>query len=144
MVAVCMSGYQINMFKKVTMTYLCVLLVLLLMDGIWLGWLAKNLYQQQIGFIMRTDIPMWPWITFYLLYSASIVYLAISPAVNTVQSSFKGLVLGLTAYGVYNLTNYSLIENWPLSIALQDWMWGSFLTLVCATSGMQIWRRYHV
>jgi uncharacterized membrane protein len=129
------------MYKKVVFTYLSVLLVLLLMDGIWLSLIAKDSYQQQIGYLMGQDMPTWPWLTFYLLYPAGILYLAILPSTKALQSSLRGFVLGLTAYGTYNLTNYSIIEHWPLAITLQDWLWGSVLTLICASCGMQTWLR---
>jgi uncharacterized membrane protein len=129
------------MYKKVIFTYLSVLLVLLLMDGVWLGLIAKASYQQQIGYLMRQDMPIWPWLTFYLLYPAGIIYLAIVPSNRVMQASFKGFVLGLVSYGTYNLTNYSIIEHWPLSITLQDWLWGSVLSLICANCGMQTWLR---
>jgi uncharacterized membrane protein len=129
------------MMKRVALTYLSVLLVLSLLDGLWLGWLAKDNYQQQLSFLMRTDIPIWPWVTFYLLYPACIVYLAIVPSISLIQSGFRGVVLGLAAYGTYNLTNYSIVNNWPLMLTLQDWLWGCILTTVCALAGMQFWLR---
>ena len=93
------------MYKKVIFTYLSVLLVLLLMDGVWLSLIAKDSYQQQIGYLMRRDIPIWPWFTFYLLYPAGIIYLTIVPSIKILQASLKGFVLGLIAYGTYNLTS---------------------------------------
>ncbi|MGO4890785.1 DUF2177 family protein [Flavobacterium sp. W21_SRS_FM6] len=129
------------MLKKICVTYLSVLLALLMLDGLWLGWLAKDTYQQQIGFLMRQEMPVWPWVIFYVLYSASIVYLAIVSSEKLNQGLSKGFVLGLSAYGAYNLTNYTLTENWPLAITLQDWAWGCTVTSITALVGMWVWLR---
>jgi uncharacterized membrane protein len=43
---------------------------------------------------------------------------------------FFGALYGLVVYGTYDLTNYSLVKDWPLTITLVDMAWGTF---ACAT-----------
>ena len=33
-------------------------------------------------------------------------------------------LLGLVIYGVYETTNYALLQDWPLSAVIQDTLWG--------------------
>jgi uncharacterized membrane protein len=123
-------------------SYLATLLSLLVLDGIWLGLIAKDGYQQAMGHIMREQVIIWPWIVFYLLYPLAILTLAIKvqlPAQSRLYFLWRGFVLGAAAYGTYNLTNYALVIDWPLSITLKDWFWGSILTSSCAWVGGQVW-----
>jgi uncharacterized membrane protein len=131
--------------KTNILTYLTLLLSLLIFDGIWLGLVAKDGYQQGMGHIMREQVIIWPWIVFYLLYPLAILILAIKVQLST-QSRFyflwRGFVLGAAAYGTYNLTNYALVVNWPLSITIKDWLWGAILTSICAMIGGHVWLKY--
>lgn len=128
--------------KTNIITYATLLLSLLILDGIWLGLVAKDGYQQAMGHIMREQVIIWPWIVFYLLYPLAILILAINVQLPT-QSRFyflwRGFVLGAAAYGTYNLTNYALVVNWPLSITIKDWLWGAVLTSSCAIMGGHVW-----
>ncbi|MFT5840827.1 MAG: putative membrane protein [Flavobacteriales bacterium] len=130
--------------KTNIITYLTILLSLLILDGIWLGLIAKDSYQQGMGHVMRENVIIWPWIVFYLLYPLAILILAIKVQLNT-QSRFhflwRGFVLGATAYGTYNLTNYALVLDWPLFITVKDWLWGAFLTASCSGMGGLVWSK---
>jgi len=128
--------------KTNIMTYLTLLVSLLIFDGIWLGLIAKDGYQQAMGHIMREQVIIWPWIVFYLLYPLAMLILAIKVQLRT-QSRFyflwRGFVLGAAAYGTYNLTNYALVVNWPLAITIKDWLWGAILTSSCTMLGGHVW-----
>ncbi|MFT4939332.1 MAG: putative membrane protein [Paraglaciecola sp.] len=130
------------MFKKLMTAYFTTLFTVLILDGLWLGIVAKDTYRQAIGHVMRSDIPTWPWVLFYLSYAAAIIYLIVSISSSIKQTAIRGAVLGIAAYGAYNLTNYSLIVDWPLGITLQDWLWGTFITCIGATTGGIVWRKY--
>ena len=133
--------------KKNIITYLTLLLSLLIFDGIWLGLIAKDGYQQGMGHVMREQVIIWPWIVFYLLYPLAILILAVKVQLNT-QSRFhflwRGFVLGATAYGTYNLTNYALVLDWPLFIMVKDWLWGAFLTASCSGMGGLVWLKMSI
>jgi uncharacterized membrane protein len=130
--------------KKNIITYLTLLLSLLIFDGIWLGLIAKDGYQQGMGHIMREQVIIWPWIVFYLLYPLAILILAVKVQLNTQSRChflWRGFVLGATAYGTYNLTNYALVVDWPLFITVKDWLWGAFLTASCSGIGGLVWMK---
>ena len=119
------------------LTYLAILIAFGILDGLWLGVIAKPLYIEEFGDLLRDPFITWPWLTFYLLYCLAVVHLAVKPVwyrpVSTAATN--GFVLGATAYGTYNLTGYSIIADWPLSMSLIDWLWGAVATSILAAVG---------
>ncbi|MCV2885142.1 DUF2177 family protein [Aestuariibacter sp. AA17] len=127
----------------------------LIADGIWLGLIAKSSYQEAMASMMRENPPIWPWVTFYLVYSFVIQYLVVMPGLRDslsdspdsksstawVNIGLSGALLGLGAYGAYNLTNYALIADWPLSITIKDWTWGTCVSAISALSGWYVGRK---
>ena len=105
--------------------YLAALLVLGVLDGLWLGWLMRGFYRRHIGPQMAEQ-PRWrPALLFYLGYPVALVLLALLPAGQPpgLQVARAALV-GLVAYGVYDLTNRATLRHWPLKLALVDVAWG--------------------
>ncbi len=133
--------------KTNIITYLTLLLSLIIIDGIWLGLVAKDSYQQAMGHIMREQVIIWPWVVFYLFYPLAILILAINVQLAN-QSKYyflwRGFVLGAAAYGTYNLTNYALVVDWPLSITIKDWLWGAILTSSCSLIGGLVWLKISI
>jgi uncharacterized membrane protein len=126
--------------KRYLGTYISILFTFLCVDGIWLGFVAGDSYREAVGHVMRNDFPIWPWVVFYLVYVGAILYLAVSVSSTKKHSAIRGAILGMAAYGAYNLTNYSIIIDWPLAITLQDWLWGTALTAVSAFAGGAVWQ----
>jgi uncharacterized membrane protein len=100
---------------------------------LWLGLIAKALYNNSIGFLLKksneTLAPNWPAaVLVYFAIVIGIIYFALPKAGNSYgMGFFWGAMLGLVIYGVYDFTNYSLIANWPLKITLIDLVWGMIL-----------------
>jgi uncharacterized membrane protein len=99
-------------------------------DLLWLGIVAKNLYQKQIGHLLKTDVNWAAAIIFYLLFIAGLVFFVLLP--NAVDSNvwkviFTGAVFGFITYATYDLTNLATLKDWPLQITLIDLAWGTFL-----------------
>ena len=116
------------MTKHYFIATLCALVIYLILDGIWLGIIAKDSYQSALKGMLRDNYPMTPWVVFYLVYAFAIAHLIIIPHLNVTSVMpvlFSGFILGLAAYGAYNLTNYAVLKGWPLSITLKDLAWGS-------------------
>ena len=44
------------------------------------------------------------------------------------RSLWRGALLGLVAYGAYDLTNHATIAGWPLSMTVVDIAWGATVT----------------
>lgn len=103
--------------------------VLCVLDGIWLGLVAKDFYQSRIGHLFGEV----NWVAvgiFYPVYLLGITYFCIYPAV--MQGSWKvglclGAVFGFFAYFTYDMTNLATLKGWPLSVVFVDVAWGVFL-----------------
>lgn len=106
-------------------------LFFLMIDGMWLGLVAKNFYSKYLGYIMAPN-PNWTAAgVFYLLYMAGLVYLVIQPAVTSgswQDALIKGAVFGLVSYATYDLTNLATINKWPIIVTIVDMIWGTVLT----------------
>lgn len=135
------------MLSKYALIYLAVLFTYLILDAIWLGLVAKSSYQEAIGPLMRAEgYPILPWVLFYVTYSFAIVYLVIHPnmgAASPVPVILSAAVLGIAAYGAYNLTNYAILKDWPLGITLKDWAWGTFITTASSVAGFYAAKHLH-
>jgi uncharacterized membrane protein len=88
--------------KNNIIVYFTLLLSLIILDGIWLGLVAKDSYQQAMGHIIREQVIIWPWIVFYLFYPLAILILVINVQLANQSAYFflwRGFVLGAAAYG---------------------------------------------
>ena len=105
----------------------------LAIDMLWLGVIARSFYRAQIGHLMRANVNWAAAIVFYLVFVSGIVVLAVWPAIERHSLSHAlvlGALLGLVTYAAYDLTNLATLEDFPLTVALVDLVWG---TVLCAT-----------
>jgi len=123
---------------KIIKLYLVALIAFFLIDMIWLGLIASQLYRRYLGHLMAPQVNWSAAIIFYLLFIGGIVYFAAIPALQ--QNSFKqavirGAIFGLITYATYDLTNLATLKDWPPAITFIDLAWGTFLsTAVTAVS----------
>jgi uncharacterized membrane protein len=105
------------------------LVVMAALDAVWLGWLAKDFYKQELGPLMTDSVRVLPAALYYLLYPAAIVFLALLPPPASLgAAALRSAVLGLTAFGVYDMTNLSTLRGYSVTLALVDMAWGTFAT----------------
>jgi uncharacterized membrane protein len=117
-------------------TYITILISLLVLDIAWIGFVAKNFYQKHIGFIMAEKFAITPAVIFYALYAFGIMYFVVNPALAAKSLSsavFRGALLGLLAYGAYDLTNQATLAKWPLKVTILDMAWGVVVTALVST-----------
>jgi uncharacterized membrane protein len=109
-------------------TYLITLLIFLAIDFLWLGFIAKNFYQQHIGSLMKTNINWIAAFIFYLVFIVGLVILVVNPSLESaswLKALWMGALLGLVAYATYDLTNLATLEGWSLSVTIVDLIWGA-------------------
>jgi uncharacterized membrane protein len=107
------------------------------LDLIWLGVVARDFMQRQIGFLMRSDIQWVPGVAFYLIYVAALLVFVVSPGIERGSLSrvvVLGAFFGLAAYAAFDLTCLALFRDYPVKAALVDLAWGSFLTMTVSTA----------
>ena len=85
--------------------------------------------------------PIWPSaILVYFLLAIGVVFFVLPKADNYVHALLWGALFGFVVYGVYDLTNYALLDNWSLSITLIDMLWGAVLCGLTASFALFIHR----
>ena len=124
--------------------YVATLIVFLAIDALWLGVVARGFYMSQVGALLREQPNMVAAGLFYLGYAGGIVYFAVAPGVARGSwrvAARNGAVLGLIAYGTYELSNLALLPSWPVAMTVVDMIWGTVLTGVSAIGGYAVTRR---
>jgi uncharacterized membrane protein len=127
--------------------FLVTLVACFFLDMLWLGLIAKNLYSEALGPLMRKSnglfAPNWPAaILVYLAIATGIICFSLPKADHSYLLGMGwGAVFGMVIYGVYEFTNYSILANWPLKITIIDLAWGMLLCglTTCFAVFMENW-----
>lgn len=78
---------------------------------------------------------------FYVGYVALVIFLSQRGANDIKDVAVNGAILGLFAYGTYELTNKAVLEGWPWQMVALDVLWGTILTSAVASSVYFIFSR---
>jgi uncharacterized membrane protein len=123
---------------KYLASYAAAAVLMLALDGLWLGLLAKDFYQQGLGHLMANS-PRWlPALLFYVLYPLGLLYFAVLPQsqdAGLAQTMLRGALFGLFAYGTYDLSNLATLKDWPVLVSIVDVVWGILASCLAALSG---------
>jgi uncharacterized membrane protein len=117
------------------LAYVLALVVFVGIDIVWLAGVARSIYVEEMGALLRKQPMLGAAVAFYLLYIAGLMLFAIVPGLKAASPLYAlalGAAVGLLAYGTYDLTNLAVIEGYTLRIALIDLAWGTFLTAITA------------
>ena len=120
----------------------------LVIDMVWLLWLGRGFYVSEIGDLLRQPPNFGAAGAFYALYVTGLMVMVVWPAVqggSIGQAMLYGAVLGLVAYGTYDLTNLAVMKGFTTRIALIDMAWGTALTgavsAIAASIGLRLLAR---
>lgn len=118
--------------KTFIIAYLSSIVPMLVIDGVWLATMSKRFYAVRLGSIMSTSPKLVPAAVFYLIYNLGVALLVVVPAVDHHTAILKvllyGALLGLVAYGTYDLTNQATLRKWSPVVTIVDLIWGALLT----------------
>ncbi len=109
--------------------------VFLGLDYVWLSRIARDFYASSLGGLMREAPDFLAAGVFYLFYIGGIVFFAVMPAESWKGALLRGALLGLLAYGTYDMTNLATLKGWPWRMAAVDMAWGTALTALAALGG---------
>ncbi|MDY7536683.1 DUF2177 family protein [Undibacterium sp. RTI2.1] len=125
-------------FNTYLVAYLVAAVVFCVLDFIWLTIVAKNFYQSQLGPLMLAEPKMIPAATFYLVYLLGLLVFAIMPAVRE-QSWLTAVLmsglLGIVAYGTYDLSNLATLKGWSPTLTVIDIIWGACVSAAAGSAG---------
>lgn len=119
--------------KTVMASYAVALGVLAVIDGLWLGVVAREFYKSQLGNMLQ-DKPIWSVaILFYLVHAAGVAVFAVPPSVTAgtwTSALLYGALFGLCVYGAYDFTNLATLRGWPWTVSVVDLAWGTAATAI--------------
>ncbi len=124
------------------------LILAILVDSMWIGLVAKNLYVNHFASsVLSVPDRMLPyqWLAAILAWFLLVVGIVIFVLPKTVKKKLwyatrQGALFGLVVYGCYDFTNYAILQYWPMQVVIIDVIWGCILCsfLTTALSWMQL------
>ncbi|MBR0752795.1 DUF2177 family protein [Bradyrhizobium jicamae] len=124
--------------NRYAVLYLATLLVLVPLDFLFLGIVAKDFFTSQVG-NMLGEIKLAPAILFYLLYVAgTVIFVSGGQGASWPSTLLYGALFGLFCYATFDLTSLSLLRHWTWPVAIVDVGWGAAVTAVSSTAALLI------
>ena len=119
--------------------------VMVALDFIWLGVIAKPIYKEGIGHLLAARPNLWVAVIFYLVFAVGLMYFAV--AANDAGAAWRKTLLsaalfGFFAYATYDLTNLATLKNWPIGVSIIDVAWGTLVSTIAAAAGKLAWDRF--
>jgi uncharacterized membrane protein len=114
------------------------LVVFILVDMVWLGVVANGFYKRELGPLLRQhangnlDPRILPAALLYALLVLGVALFALPRARTMGEAVLWSALFGVIAYSVYDLTNYSTMQGFPLKVVVVDMIWGG---VICAAAG---------
>ena len=121
--------------------YLATLAVLVALDAAWLTSM-RGVYKSQIGDLLSERVNWTAALIFYFLFAIGLVMFVIadSESRSWTGTLARGAILGLVAYGTYDLTNLATLARWPVTLTVLDMAWGAALSALVAGAGKGVVR----
>ena len=113
-------------------------LVFLAGDLFMIPLVMRPLFQKHLGAQMLENLRLAPALLFYLIHIGGLVYFAGLPALrdgSAVTALVNGALVGLVAYGCYEMTSHTIMRDWHINIVLIDLIWGVVISGVSAWAG---------
>ena len=105
--------------------------IFIIIDLLWLGLIAKDLYQKELGHLMKQNVNFPAAMIFYVIFVAALTVFVLVPGIESgslVKTLMLGALFGLASYATYDLTNYATMEGFPLKMVFIDLAWGTSLS----------------
>lgn len=131
------SGLEASVNRYVVL-YLATMLVIVPIDLLFLGVVAKGFFTSQVGHLLG-EIKLAPAILFYLLYVAgTVIFVSGGPGATWQSTLLYGALFGLFCYATFELTSMSMLRDWSWAVVAVDIAWGSLVTAVSSTAGLLV------
>lgn len=124
--------------QKILTAYAATAITMVALDLLWLGLIAKPLYQQGIGHLMADKPDLAVALLFYALFAAGLTWFAVLPGAAPVgwgRALGSAALFGFFCYATYDLTNLATLKAWPWRLSLLDVAWGSAVSALSAAAG---------
>ena len=115
--------------------YASLLAALPIIDSAWLFSMGA-FYRKHLDFVFDEKFHLGPAALFYVIYAFALMHFVVAPALRSgtplIAVFVSGAILGLAAYGAYDLTNQATLKNWPMIVTVVDMAWGAFVSGVAS------------
>ena len=116
--------------------FLSSLFTFLLLDAIWLGFVARGFYARELSLYLTDNVNWASAFIFYIIFNIGLLIFVILPSIE--KNSYSMLVIyallyGLVTFATYDLTNLATVKDWPLLVSLVDMLWGMFVAFSAAS-----------
>lgn len=114
--------------KSWLLHYVLAAVIFALIDVVWILTVALPQYQRTIPDLMATTPQLAGAGFFYLIFVAGIVHYGVrplGPKTPPHQRVAAGALFGFFSYGTWALTAFSILKDFPLSVAITDILWGT-------------------
>ncbi len=118
--------------------YLFTIPVFFTIDMVWLVYVARNFYKEQLHSLLSPQVNWTAAFLFYCIYIVGILVFAVRPGLEAGslgKACLFGALFGFFTYATYDLTNLATLRDWPVLVTVVDIAWGTVLcTLVSCGS----------
>ncbi len=126
------------LFVRFAAAFAATAAVMVALDLLWLGVIARPLYQQGIGHLMAAQPDLLVAVLFYVVYALGLVFFAVAPQTAETRWAVvlgSAALFGFVAYATYDLTNLATLAGWPAWLAALDMAWGTVVSVLSAAAG---------
>ena len=116
----------------------------LALDLVWITQVAGPAFMAAFGDMMLASPRAGAALSFYVLYVFGLCLFAVSPALRSgrvTAAAGYGAMLGLVAYGTFDLTALAILKPATTQLAVMDMAWGSFVSAAAASAGAWVGTR---
>ncbi|MGL4287847.1 MAG: DUF2177 family protein [Phreatobacter sp.] len=131
--------------QRFAIAYAASTVTLLALDAVWLRFATRLLYRPQLGALLSDNPNLTIAALFYLVYVVGIVVFAVLPGAEARSLPLAlglGALLGLVAYGTYDITNLATLKGWTTMVAVIDIAWGVVVSALSAAAGCLMLRLF--
>ena len=123
--------------SKLLLPYLAIVVTMMLLDVVWIGGIARPLYNEGIGHLMADQPNFVAAVVFYLLFGIGVMAFVVQPRGpgDWQMAVAWGALFGFMTYMTYDLTNMATLRDWPRGLSFIDTAWGCFATGLAAGVG---------
>lgn len=113
-------------------------IIFLVADAVMLSKFMGPLFRQHLGDGLLDGLRVPAAVGFYLIYLFGMVWFAGLPGLRggIGVGALNGAILGLVAYGTYELTSWTVMRDWHPSMVAADMIWGAAVTALAVTGGV--------
>jgi uncharacterized membrane protein len=127
-------------FMTYVVLFVATSIIFLVADAIMLRSVIQPLFAKHLGDqLYDGGFRLLPAVLFYLVFMLGVLWFAGIPALREgapQMALLNGAILGLVAYGTYELTSWAVMRDWHPQMVAVDLAWGTVLTAGSAWGGV--------